>query len=203
MKTIALSLAGASLLTTGLVALGVSAAEFVDDDDRYEEREYQQRERREQMSEIRDAIDANDYQAWADAMSEHPGAEEFITQENFDVLVQAHELKESGDREGAKALLEEAGIKRPKKFRGNRGQRGEKFQAIRDAVEAGDYQAWVEAMADHPNGDELINEETFSVLQEAHVLREAGDKDAAKALLEEAGLRPDKGSRGPQGQDQA
>jgi len=53
-----------------------------------------------------------DYNAWVTLVNERPFAEKFadkFTQENFDNMVQMHELKQSGDMEGAKALAEELG----------------------------------------------------------------------------------------------
>ena len=200
-KTIALSLAGASLLATGIVALTTQAAEpMTSSDEAREHRQERRGEHKENFAAVKEAVQNNDYTAWAEAMSEHPKGEEFVTQENFDTLVQAHELMEAGDKEGAKALLEEAGIKRPGKFKGH-GQRGQKFQEVREAVESGDYTAWAEAMANHPNAEIEINEATFATLQEAHELMEAGDKEGAKALLEEAGIkRPGKfKGHGPRG----
>jgi hypothetical protein len=208
LKTVGLSLAGVSLLATGIVALAAQAAEPSDNSERNERSEHrgERGDHKESFAEVKEAIENNDYAAWAEAMSQHPKAEEFVTEDNFNTLVQAHDLMEAGDKEGAKALLEEAGIKRPGK---HRDERGERFQAVRSAIESGDYQAWADAMAEHPNADIEINEATFATLQEAHTLMEAGDKEGAKALLEEAGIKHSgkfkgHGQRGGQGsQEQA
>lgn len=140
---------------------------------------------------VHQALESGDYQAWSDALANHPKAEEFVNEETFAVLQEAHALKEAGDREGARALLEEAGIQHPGKHRG-----GENREAMKNAIESGDYQAWAELLADKPNAEEFVNEETFAALQEAHALNEAGDREGAKALLEEAGIkRPGKNRR--------
>jgi hypothetical protein len=73
---------------------------------------------------MKELFAAGDYDAWAEAMADKPNAEEFVTEENFDVLVQAHELREAGDMEAARELLESNGIKPPKKqHRSNGPQR--------------------------------------------------------------------------------
>lgn len=66
-------------------------------------------EKHEAMMEI---FENADYDAWVALMNEKPMAEKFadkLTQENFDLIVQMHELKQAGDVEGAKALAEQLG----------------------------------------------------------------------------------------------
>ena len=49
----------------------------------------------------------------------------------------------------------------------------EEIKAARGAVIAGDYEAWAEAMENHPRAEEIVNEETFNKLLEAYALKEA------------------------------
>jgi len=66
-------------------------------------------ERHEAMMEI---FENADYDAWVSMINEKPFAEKFaekLTQENFDTMVQMHQLKQAGDMEGARALAEELG----------------------------------------------------------------------------------------------
>ncbi len=171
-----------TMLTTGIAMASTNAAEPTDDT--------RVRPTQEQREGVKDAIANNDYVAWAEALASHPKAEEFVNEATFSVLVQAHQLAEAGDREAAKELLQENDIKRP----GRRGHGPKK--EVREAVANGDYQAWAELLADKPNAEEFVNEATFATLQEAHALAEAGDKEGAKALLEEAGIkRPGKSRR--------
>ncbi len=55
------------------------------------------------------------------------------------------------------------------------------------ALENNDYDAWVTATADKPIA-EIITADNFDTLVEIHALRQAGDKESAKALAEELGL---------------
>jgi ribosomal protein L25 (general stress protein Ctc) len=70
------------------------------------------------MSEqVKEAIENEDYDAFIAATENISMAYE-IDEEEFNVLIQAHQLRAEGDREGARDLLEDAGIERP----GARGQ---------------------------------------------------------------------------------
>jgi len=142
--------------------------------------------RTERFEQSRQAIENNDYQAWVESLGDHPKADEFVTEETFEILQEAHRLAEAGDKEGARALLQDAGIKRPGKHR--RGG-GEQPEAVREALQNNDYQAWAELLANHPNADAFVNESTFAVLREAYLLKEAGDREGARALLQEAGIK--------------
>ena len=73
------------------------------------------------MEATRVAIENNDYQAWATAVSGTPMAEK-VDATTFSKLVEAHNLRESGDHEGARAIMEELGLKGP--HGPHHGQRG-------------------------------------------------------------------------------
>ena len=62
----------------------------------------------------RSAVESNDYTAWATAIADSPMAENATT-EMFATLVEAHTLHETGDHEGARALMQESGIEKPGK----------------------------------------------------------------------------------------
>ena len=105
-----------------------------------------------------------------------------LTEEQKSVLEQARELAESGDREGAKALLDAAGIQPPHH---GKGQDGEGFgkgphgnEEARAAVENNDYTAWKSAMSDHSNADQLT-QDVFNKLVEAH-----GYMEQAREIME-------------------
>lgn len=109
------TLALALIVGTGLVA-SADEGDICECDcraewaERHEQRAEHRAEHREQMKEF---FAEGDYEAWAEFMADKPMAEEFVTEETFSVLVQAHELMEAGDREGAHELLRDSGIKRP------------------------------------------------------------------------------------------
>lgn len=108
-----------------------------------------------------------------------------LTDEQREILEDIHELREEGEFEQARALAEEAGIPKPP----HRG--GERHEEVKAAVEAGDYEAFVAAIAEAPFADE-VDEAFFAQLMEAHALREAGDTEEAKAIMQELGIKPHK-----------
>ncbi len=87
----------------------------------------------------------------------------------------------------------------PKKDKGDRLSR-EQVEAVRQAMESGDYQAWVSAVQNTPNGGERIlgvidSEEDFNRLAESHQKMQEGDIEGAREIKEELGL-PEK-RKGP------
>ncbi|MFT5180034.1 MAG: hypothetical protein ACI9GH_000330 [Candidatus Paceibacteria bacterium] len=110
-----------------------------------------------------------------------------LTEEQKEVLEEARELKEEGDLKGARELIKESGIVFPKKHHKYSEELMEKHEDIREAVENGDYDLFLELTEDSPRHIE-INEDTFNRLVEAHALRQAGDHEGAREIMEELGL---------------
>lgn len=127
----------------------------------------------------------------------HPGRA--LSEEERAVVSEARELREAGDYEGAKSLLREAGI-----HKGNimhRGSSGGKKGAVRDAVEANDFDAFTVAVQNTPLAD-LVTPDLFQKLVAAHELREAGDYEGAHRLMEEIGIPGAGHMRGHRGEYQ-
>lgn len=86
----------------------------------------------ENQKEIRQALIDSDYNTWASAMQEKVQAlrdqanklESQINQETFNKLVEAQQLIQSGDTEGARAIFEELGMAGPFPGKGKGFQRG-------------------------------------------------------------------------------
>ncbi len=110
-----------------------------------------------------------------------------VKQERQALFQQVRDLREAGNIEEARQLLEDSGIKLPTKRRF--GPAPEKVQAVKDAIANNDYQAFLDATANAPRAIE-ISETQFSILVRAHALRESGDMEGAKTLLHEAGIKP-------------
>lgn len=154
----------------------------------------------ETRAELEAALESQDFEAWSALHEDRQGADEWATEENFAILVEAHALREAGDEEGARALLEENDLRPPHK--GMRGEmddeaheeRRAQMERVKAAIEAGDYTAWLEVMGELPMADKLseegvLTEATFNVLTEAHALHEAGDNEAAHELLQSNEIR--------------
>jgi flagellar motor component MotA len=108
-----------------------------------------------------------------------------LTDDQLDTLEKAHDLREAGDKDGARELLKDMGIGMPMKEM--RDDFKEQHEDVKAAIESGDYEAFKTATKDAPI-DIQLSEEQFNNLQEVHTLKESGDYEAARALAEELGL---------------
>ncbi len=134
-----------ALLVVGLVSVGAFAMPFGKGN-----------------TEIRDAIEAGDFEAWKSAITSS------LTEERFNKAVEMHQ-----------------------KMVERRAETQEKFSAVQDAIESSDYQAWLEAIGEHPRAEKLaglITEENFATFAEMYQARQAGDLEKVKELAEELGL---------------
>jgi 5-enolpyruvylshikimate-3-phosphate synthase len=126
-------------------------------------------ERHAERDAINAALDANDFAAFILAIKDSPLSDVITTEEDFASFKEAHELMESGDKAGAKAIFTELGVPEPKhgKGFGRHGMHGEPpfLEQLTDAQKA-----------------------AFAVA------RQANDRDAMDAILDEAGVvKPTKG----------
>ncbi|MCB9811926.1 hypothetical protein H6783_03355 [Candidatus Nomurabacteria bacterium] len=116
-----------------------------------------------------------------------------LSEEQKSAFEEARELREEGDREGARDVLIEAGIDEDtmdKVREAMHEYRDEHRAAIDEAVANNDYDAFKEAIAGSPLEEIIQNEDDFAIFVEAHDLRAAGEHDEAKALMDELGFMP-------------
>lgn len=116
-----------------------------------------------------------------------------LTDDQRSALEQARELRQSGEAEAARDLLVEAGIDEEVLHELREAAR-ENRSEIHEAVEDGDYERFLELIADTPLADLITTEADFERFKEAHELRESGDHDEARLILDELGI--DKPHRG-------
>lgn len=122
-----------------------------------------------------------------------------LTDEQIAAFEEAREKRESGDREGARDVLAEAGIDVETMEAVREAMHAHKHEmhhAIHDAVENEDYAAFQAAIADSPLADVVTSEEDFALFVEAHNYKEAGDWEAAKAIFEDLGIERGFGAKG-------
>jgi len=162
----------------------------------------------EQRTQLQEAVQGGDYNTWS-SLHEELGLDgpfnELITADNFSRFSEMQTLRQSGDREGAKAIAEELGL--PNKRPGNNGRglgqgMGQKGPQLTDeqrtqlqaAIQGNDYEAWTSLHEEYglktPMGD-LITADNFAQFNEMHELRKAGDFEAAQEIAKELGL-PDR-----------
>jgi len=110
-----------------------------------------------------------------------------LTDEQVIAVQEAQELKATGDVVAAKETLKAAGITE-ETMRNIREVAKEAKQAVRDAVDAADYEAFKVAVVDSPLEEMITSKADFNQFVEAHELRRSGDKDAAADILDELGI---------------
>lgn len=123
-----------------------------------------------------------------------------LTDEQKETFNQMHELRMSGDFEGAQALAEEAGILgRHGHFRGGDessvDNKPNNREDVRTALENNDYDAFLVAITGSPM-EETMTSEIFSKMVEAHNLRQEGDFEASREIMKELGFGVKRGMGG-------
>ena len=78
----------------------------------------------------------------------------------------------------------------------------ERHEAMEEAFETNNYEAWAELMDGKGRVIQLINADNFAQFAEAHELAENGDLEGAKAIRTELGLGMKDGSGQGQGRGQ-
>lgn len=114
-----------------------------------------------------------------------------LTDDQIAAFEEARELREDGDKDGARDVLKEEGVDLAAMQSVRQAlheYKHEKHDAMHDALEADDYGAFMEAIADSPLADIITDEDDYELFKEAHELKEAGDMAAAKELFEELGF---------------
>jgi uncharacterized protein with PIN domain len=120
-----------------------------------------------------------------------------LTEAQISAFEEAHELRREGDRESAREVLEDAeiDIDTLESIReAFRAYRDEHKGAVHDAIENNDYDAFKTAVTGLPMEDIITSEDDFAQLVAAHELREDGDHEAARELMEALGF-PERGDK--------
>ncbi len=142
--------------------------------------------------EIVAAIEAEDYQAFAEATEDLEGHMamhfENINEDNFSKLTELHEAKEAGDKEAAKEIAKELGMEFHKKGHKQKhfikGLGDEDKAALKEAIETENYEAWTELMQDiAPDKD--LTEEHFEKMIERYETREEKRAERETWLMEQ------------------
>ncbi|MFT5037097.1 MAG: hypothetical protein ACI9VM_000672 [Candidatus Azotimanducaceae bacterium] len=114
-----------------------------------------------------------------------------LSNEQISAFEEAHALREEGNREAARDVLLEAGVdtQTMESIReAMHEHRKEMKGAIHDAVENNDFEAFKEASEGSPLSEIITTDSDFDLFVEAYILREEGDKDATRAIMEDLGF---------------
>jgi len=148
----------------------------------------------EQHMAISTAMENNDYNAWVTAVGENCPIVGKISEADFVKLTEAHKLRKSGDMEGAQAIMGELGVERPigdkaKLFmKQSKNFDPVKMETTKIALENNDYNAWLEAVGVDSKIAQKITAENFAKFVEVYQLKQAGDYEGARELMEELGF---------------
>lgn len=111
-----------------------------------------------------------------------------LKDEQISAFEEAKKLREAGDNDAARDVLEEAGIDGDVMERLRDTMHGE-HEAAQTAVENNDYDAFLKAIEGSPLADIINTKEEFTSFVEAHNLMKNGDRDAAKEIFDELGIK--------------
>lgn len=111
-----------------------------------------------------------------------------LTEDQIEAFETARELRESGDLDAARDALIDAGIDE-EAIESVHKVMHEQRDAIHNAVEAEDYEAFKAAVEGTPLADAIDTEEDFKKFVEAHALKEEGKWDEAKTILDKLGVK--------------
>ncbi|MFA4930378.1 MAG: hypothetical protein WC570_00725 [Patescibacteria group bacterium] len=147
-----------------------------------------------QMSQIREeveaAMDAGDYTTWSQLVADSPRGDKLlsvINENNFAQFAAAHQLMESGDKEGAKAIMDELGLSDvmgPKYDMADR-------QAVMDAIKNGDFEAWKSIIETREYGSQLldlVDENAFNSLSQILEFAHNSDNGYGKGIMGDLGF---------------
>lgn len=120
-----------------------------------------------------------------------------LSSEQITALEEARTLRAEGEVEKARNVLVEAGVDEAALAAIRDAARAAR-EAMHNAVEAGDYEAFREAVAETPLADIVTTEADFELFREAHELRAEGKHDEAHEIFAELGV-PELPGRGGKG----
>jgi hypothetical protein len=112
-----------------------------------------------------------------------------LSQEQISAFETAREKRQSGDLSGARDTLVKAGVDE-KVLQAMHKASKQSRDAIRQALEKEDYQAFKAAVSGTPLGASVDTEADFQLFVQAHLLKEDGKWQEAKKILDELGVKP-------------
>ena len=110
-----------------------------------------------------------------------------LSDDQVEAIEEARELRQMGDFTGARNKLVQAGITEDTLQKVHRVTT-EARNAVEEALNNGDYQAFVLAIADSPLADIITTEADFKQFKEAHDLRRAGEWEQSRSIMSDLGV---------------
>jgi hypothetical protein len=110
-----------------------------------------------------------------------------LSTEQISALEEARSLRAEGEVEKARNVLVEAGVDEAALAAIREAARAAR-EAMHEAIDAGDFVAFREAVIDTPLADIITTEADFELFREAHELRAKGKHGEAREILDELGV---------------
>jgi len=110
-----------------------------------------------------------------------------LTETQQSILEEVRELRREGNYDEANELIDENGLYVQK---GN-NMKLYKQKRFEEFIDSEDYDSFIGLTKETRMGEAIDTEDKFETLIEAHKLRESGDHEGARALMENAGLSRD------------
>lgn len=110
----------------------------------------------------------------------------------LEALETAHELRHEGNRQEARAVIQEASLTRAEMKRIHEAVRAHRLavrEQIKEALYADSYTAFREAISETRLSDLINSEEAYEEFARAHDLLKSGEREAAKEIFAELGLK--------------
>lgn len=114
-----------------------------------------------------------------------------LTTSQIEALEESHELRKAGDYNAAREVLEDADIDREIMHEVRSALQEHRTQmrdAIKAAIEDGDYEEFQNVIADSPLAEHITSESDFEQFIEAHELMAEGEFESAREILDELGI---------------
>jgi hypothetical protein len=114
-----------------------------------------------------------------------------LSEEQISAFETARELRKEGDRDGARGVLESAGVdlRTIESVREAMSKhKNEMKSAIETAVDNDDYDAFLKAIEGSPLADIINTKDDFEQFAEAYKLKEQGEFASAKEIMDELGF---------------
>lgn len=120
-----------------------------------------------------------------------------LTDSQVSALERVDDLRQNGaSRDEVHAALDEAGITKDmmRTIRTSLHEHREAMhEAVESALESGNYEAFKTAIVGSHLAESITSEEEFRKMIEAHELRESGDYEAAREIMDELGVERGEG----------
>lgn len=115
-----------------------------------------------------------------------------LSEAQISALTEVQEKRADGaTREEVSAILDEAGLDRTKMIEVKTAMhelRQTMHEEVENALESGDYEAFLKAVDGTPMADKITTKENFEKMVEAHEMREQGDFEGAQEIMSELGI---------------